>query len=130
MHRFCSWGEPMMDTYTLACWRSPDISARVTVTPLTRGSRSSKRMVSLATSRTTSATRARRCVFIALFSVRDRPPSQQASGRHCSPTLRLLGRLNIHLVIDELCHGSSTQSLHDLAGRRADRSEERRVGKE
>src|SRR5579871_2984412 len=57
----------MTETKTLACCKSPDTSARVTVTHLTRGSRSSNRIVSLATSRTTSVTRANRYGFMAAF---------------------------------------------------------------
>src|SRR5207302_9609024 len=65
MHRSCSLVVPMIDTYTWACCWSADTSARVTVTPLTRGSRISNRMVSAATSRMTSAPRAVRCAFMA-----------------------------------------------------------------
>ena len=56
----CSFSVPMTDTNTLQCWRSPDTSARVTVTPFTRGSLRSNRMALAAVSRTTSATRASR----------------------------------------------------------------------
>src|SRR5262245_43178051 len=63
-HSACSLAEPMIETKTLACCRSLVTSARVTVTPLTRGSFISNRIVSLATSRITSRTRARRWAFI------------------------------------------------------------------
>src|SRR5690242_20434171 len=64
MHNSCSLAVPMMETKTLACCKSADTSARVTVTPFTRGSCISNRIVSLATSRITSETLARRCVFM------------------------------------------------------------------
>src|SRR5216684_1560950 len=86
----------MTETNTLACCKSPETSVRVTVTPLTRGSRNSKRMVSLATSRITSATRANRCAFI----------SQS---------------LHFHLVIDKLGHRMRSQRLHDFGEDGADR---------
>src|SRR6516225_5057256 len=88
MHSSCSLGSPMTDTNTLACCKSPETSARVTVTPvvLTRGSRSSNRIVSLATSRTASATRASRWAFMSHF----------------------------HLAVDELGHRVPPQRLGDL----------------
>src|SRR5215207_4679253 len=54
----------MTETNTLACCRSAETSARVTVVNLIRGSRTSNRIASLATSRMASATRARRWCFI------------------------------------------------------------------
>src|SRR5205814_8067838 len=72
--------------YTLACCRSAETSVRVTVTPLTRGSRISNRMVSAATSRMTSATRAVRWAFMATLyldlvsqKLRDRVDAQGLS---------------------------------------------------
>src|SRR5579884_60832 len=82
----------MIETYTLACCKSPDTSARVTVTNFTRGSRSSNRIVSLATSRTASATRARRWVFMMLY---------------------------FHLVIEQFRHRMPTQGRDDLLESRA-----------
>src|SRR5262249_33784710 len=87
-----SFGEPITETYTLACCRSPETSVRVTVTFLTRGSRSSKRMVSLATSRMTSATRASRCSFMA------GPP-----------------RSYFEFVVEQLGRGVGPECLDDLA---------------
>src|SRR4051812_36479128 len=105
----------MIDTNTLACCRSPDTSARVTVTPLTRGSRSSNRMVSLATSRIASAMRARRCVFISdvhcpLSTVRRPPPN--FGGQRTADSGQVLS--DLQLVIDELRHGMPPQRLHDV----------------
>src|SRR6266852_3060821 len=87
----CSDGDPMSETKILACCKSPETSARVTVTPFTRGSRSSKRIVSLATSRTASATRARRWVFMQLGS-----------------------RSNQQLMVEQFRHRVATQRLNDL----------------
>src|SRR5262245_62736120 len=97
-HRSCSFGLPITDTYTLACCRSPDTSARVTVTPLTRGSRSSNRIVWLATSRTASATRANRCVFMV------RAPW----GKESSVLL------HVEVVAHQLGHRVAPQRLDDL----------------
>src|SRR5947199_5906161 len=94
MHNCCSFGSPITDTYTLACCKSPDTSARVTVTRLTRGSRSSNRIVSLATSRTASATRASRCVFMG--------PSP---------------RSDLDLVVQQFRHRVDPEGGHDLLER-------------
>src|SRR5579883_463085 len=88
----CCLSVPMTETYTLACCKSPDTSARVTVTNFTRGSRSSNRMVSLATSRMASATRARRWVFMVLY---------------------------FHLEIEKFRHGMPAQGGEDLLESRA-----------
>src|ERR1700722_18526338 len=106
MHSACSFGVPITDTNTLACCKSPATSARVTVTFLTRGSRNSNRIVSLATSRMTSETRARRCCFM-LGPISAKP--QAAKDRK---------RLNFHFVGDQFRHGMAAQGLHDLAQRR------------
>src|SRR3954454_883716 len=99
MQRFCSRGEPITETKTFACCRSPDTSARVTVTPFTRGSRSSNRIVSLATSRIASATRARRCVFMVASS---RGPS------------------HVQLVVEQLRDRVDAERLYDLLERLPD----------
>src|SRR6266545_1861391 len=103
MQSSCSRGEPMSETYTLACCRSPDTSVRVTVTALTRGSRNSNRMVSLATSRTTSATRASRCAFMA------------------SPPPAPLVSLDLKFVVEQFRGRVRAQRLDDLAQRPFDR---------
>src|SRR5262245_48730877 len=102
MHSFCSCSVPMIETYTLACCKSPDTSARVTVTPLTRGSRSSNRIVSLATSRITSETRASRCAFMPRSPVRRRPVAFCPSA------------LDVDLMIDELRHRVILERPDDL----------------
>src|SRR5262245_25523196 len=97
----------MIDTKTLACCRSPDTSARVTVTPFTRGSFSSNRMVSLATSRMTSRTRARRWVFI-----QGQPWSLAVPGDRI---------LHVQFTINEFRHRVPAQRLGDDLQRVADR---------
>src|SRR5690348_3422709 len=106
MHRSCSFGVPMTDTKTLACCKSPDTSARVTVTFLIRGSFSSNRIVSLATSRITSATRASRCVFMDPFA-----PVADAPG---SPRYIRLARLYVELVVEQLGDRVAPQGGDDL----------------
>src|SRR5437764_11271145 len=101
MQRFCSRGEPITETKTLACCRSPDTSARVTVTPLTRGSRSSKRIVSLATSRMASETRARRCIFMMVGPCRSGVPPD----------------LHFQLVVQKLGRRLPSQGFHDFVQR-------------
>src|SRR5262245_47887824 len=82
-HSACSLALPMIEMKTFACCRSLVTSARVTVTPLTRGSFISNRIVSVATSRITSRTRARRwafmrCLFhLAADKLRDRVASER-----------------------------------------------------
>src|SRR4051812_42287066 len=95
MHSCCSFGEPIKDTKILACCKSAETSVRVTVTPLTRGSCNSNKIVSAATSRTTSATRAVRCAFMVLPS-------------------------NLDLVFQKLRHGVDAQCLGNLPQRHLD----------
>ena len=61
---FPSFSDPITETYTLACCKSPEVSTRVTVMFLTRGSRTSNKIVEAATSRMTSETRSSRCDFM------------------------------------------------------------------
>src|SRR5271168_2557634 len=114
MHNSCSLGVPMTDTKILACCKSADTSARVTVTFLTRGSCNSNRMVSLATSRITSATRAKRCVFMVVPQVRtDKTVRATAPwAGHSCPAWS-----NFHLVVEQLRHGVRAQGLHYLPQR-------------
>src|SRR5262245_26171643 len=96
--RLRSRSEPMTDTYTLACCKSADTSARVTVVNLIRGSLSSNRIASLATSRMASATRASRWCFMAV----NRPPGSE----HRAQDFRLGGH--------ELGHRVRPQGVADL----------------
>src|SRR5712692_10233777 len=104
----CSPAVPMTETYTLACWRSPETSLRVTVTPFTRGSRNSKRIVSLATSRTTSATRANRWGFIS--AIRGFTPPALL-GPYRPPNKN---NLNLELIVNQFGHRVASQRLQDL----------------
>src|SRR5260370_34994156 len=112
MHKCCSPGVPMTDTKILACCKSPETSTRVTVTPFMRGSRNSKIIVSLATSRTTSATRARRCVFMELLE--HLGERSRIVGFHggLSPPARLI---HFNRVIQHFGHWVRLQSRQHLA---------------
>src|SRR5262245_14531174 len=102
--RLWSRSEPMTETNTLACCRSAETSARVTVVNLIRGSFNSNRMASLATSRMASATRARRWCFIS---------QPRAGSEHRAQHLGL-GR-------DELGDRVGPQGVADLFERPLDR---------
>src|SRR4051794_37911013 len=105
----------MTETKILACCKSAETSARVTVTILTRGSCISNRIVSAATSRMASATRASRWVFMVGNPAQEEDQAISPWPRGCGlGAAANRSALNFHVMVQQLRYRVAAQGGDDL----------------